>query len=388
MTATVTEEGPSFPASAGSLPARVLVFARNLPRRMHERSFWVIQIAVVGITALHLLGEAWVARAFEAIPEAFHHIPVVLYLGPISYASLRYGTEGAVLTGLQSAILTLPNLSLWHRASYEWLTELFFVVVVVIVGAVMAVPVERERRANKRLQESERRRLRSYAMLVTQAQEDERKRLARELHDEAAQNVVVMQRDLASLAETLPDHPAAAELCRLRDFAGQTLANMRRLSRGLRPPTLDELGLSSALDQLVSEVRERGGRAAEFSVSGSSRRLPIETELAVFRIGQAAVHNAEQHADAEGIDVELEFHPGGVRLTITDDGCGFETPEHLGDLAYYGKLGLIGMLERAELVGGTLQIDSRPSVGTRIFLEVPEDPRPTWHNQKQRSGHP
>lgn len=359
------------PASAGSLAGRMATLLRNLPRRVHERPFWVIQAGVVGITALHLLGEMWAALALEAVPVAFHHILVVLYLGPIGYASLRYGTEGAILTGLWSGLLTLPNLLLWHRADYGWLTELFFVIVVITVGATIAAPVERERRAITRLQESERQRLRSYAMLVTQAQEDERKRIARELHDEAAQNVVVIQRDLASLAANLADHTAAAELGRLRDFAGQTLVSIRRFSRDLRPPTLDELGLSSALDQLVGEVRERSGPAAELRIAGASRRLPIETELAVFRIGQAAVHNVEHHAGATTVAVELAFEPRCVRLAIIDDGRGFEPPEHLGDLAHDGKLGLIGMHERAQLVGGTLQIHSRPGTGTSILLEVP-----------------
>lgn len=355
----------------GSLPARVTVLLRNLPQRVHERQFWITQAGVIAITTVHLLGEVLATQSDGEVPAAIHHMPVVLYLGPISYASLRYGTEGAVLTGLWSGVLTVPNVLLWHRAEYGWLTELFFVAVVISVGVTIAIPVERERRANKRLQDSERRRLRSYAQLVTQAQEEERKRIAREMHDEAAQNVVVIQRDIAALAETLGD-PATTELDRLRDLAGQTLASMRRFSRDLRPPTLDELGLTSALDQLVGEMSERSGPEAEFHVVGSPRRLSIETELAVFRVGQAAVHNAEHHARASRVSVELTFNQRCVRLTVVDDGAGFEPPEHLGDLAHIGKLGLLGMNERAQLVGGTLQIDSRSGSGTRVQLEVPE----------------
>jgi signal transduction histidine kinase len=207
--------------------------------------------------------------------------------------------------------------------------------------------------------------------LVTRAQEDERKRIAREMHDEAAQNVVVIQRELAALLGTSARHPFAGELDKLRELAGQTLASMRRFSRDLRPPTLDELGLASALDQLVAEVKERSGPAAELRISGSSRRLPIETELAVFRIGQAAVHNVEHHADATEVVVELVFEPARVGLTISDDGRGFVLPKNLDELPQDGKLGLIGMHERAQLVGGTLQIRSRLGGGTRIDLEVP-----------------
>lgn len=500
---------------------RIASLLRNLPQRFHEREFWIIQAGVLGVTAAHILAELWSEQAGLNVPAALHHIPVILYLGPIGYASLRYGTEGAVLTGLWSAILTVPNLLIWHRADFEWL-ELLYIVVIVVVGIVMSVPVERERLqrrraeatsqrlalrdsiatltltadlastldetlrrlldmldleaacvaitnptdseadltvlachsdesheggeltarlreheplgshgrsalvglgivvvplaadlpgsgpegrvsglmavkispgrplteddhrllagvashlaiaiANQRLTESERNRLRSYAMLMTQAQEDERKRIARELHDEASQNVVVIRRRIAALAGSLDDHPAAVELEELSDLAGQTVAEMRRFSRDLRPPTLDELGLASALDQLVTQVSERSALAAQLRVAGSPRRLPIETELAVFRIGQAGLHNVERHAAANSVTIELTFEADRVRLAMTDDGRGFELPQNLTELPEAGKLGLIGMHERAQLVGGKLQILSRPDAGTRILLEVP-----------------
>lgn len=504
--------------SDGPLLQRTVWLVRNLPQRLHQREFWITQAGVLAVTATHILAEMWVSQTDWDIPSAFHHIPVVLYLVPISYASMRFGTEGAVLTGLWSAALTVPNLLIWHRANFEWL-EFFYVAVVIAVGTVISVPVERERRqrwraeatsqrlglldaiatltltadlrttldttlrrllsvldvegacvavnrpadtaadlsvlacqpdagptsdaltarvrahpqeanlrssgerivvvplaaklpgsgpegqvtgllavkanparpltpddhrlltgvashiavaiANERLAESERNRLRSYAQLMIQAQEEERKRIARELHDEAAQNVVVIRRTLAALAATLDDHQAATELNTLGELAGQTLAGMRRFSRDLRPPTLDELGLSSALDQLLTEVRERSGVVGEFRIVGPPRRLPIETELAVFRIGQAALHNVERHAEATHVDIELVFEERDVLMTVADDGHGFKAPDHLDRLTEEGKLGLIGMHERTRLVGGTLHIDSDPHTGTRILLQVP-----------------
>lgn len=225
--------------------------------------------------------------------------------------------------------------------------------------------------ANERLAEAERNRLRSYAMAITRAQEEERKRIARELHDEASQSLVVIRRRLADLTEGLGGHPVATELGELADLAGQTVAGIRRFSRDLRPPTLDELGVSSALAQQVNLFRDRSAAAAEFRVVGPSRRLPTETELALFRIGQAALHNVELHAAADEVEIELAFEPGGVRLSVTDDGCGFEVPQNLHELPRVGKLGLVGMHERAELVGGALQLTSRPGAGTRVDVQVP-----------------
>ena len=225
--------------------------------------------------------------------------------------------------------------------------------------------------SNERLAEAERNRLRSYAMAVTRAQEEERKRIARELHDEASQSLVVIRRRLADLSESLSGHPVATELGDLSDLAGQTVAGIRRFSRDLRPPTLDELGVSSALEQQVNHFRDRSDLAAGFRVVGPSRRLPSDTELALFRIGQAALHNVELHAEATDVEIELTFEPAHVRLCVTDNGCGFEVPQNLDELPAANKLGLVGMRERAELVGGTLQLTSRRGAGTRVTVQVP-----------------
>jgi signal transduction histidine kinase len=317
------------------------------------------------------MGELWSARTGQAIPAGFHHIPVALYLAPIGYASLRYGTEGGLLTGLWSAMLASPNLVFWHRSGFEWASELFFIAVVVAVGVTMAIPVERERRANERLADSERQRLRSYAHWVIQAQEDERRRIARELHDEAAQNIVVIRRGLGTLADDLADHPAVGEVEHLRGVAAQTLTGIRRFSRDLRPPTLDRLGLVPALTQLIGEVGDRTGCAAEVRTTGDPRRLHPETELAAFRIVQAALHNVENHADATTVDVVIVFDRDHLELTITDDGRGFSVPERLDELPPEGRLGLVGMNERAQLIGGTLRISSQPGSGTVVSLQLP-----------------
>jgi two-component system, NarL family, sensor histidine kinase DegS len=367
----------SFAApDAPPLPARMGWLVRNLPQRMRERPFWVIQGWVVGITAAHLLVELWAGTTNGGLQPAFHHIPVVLYLGPISYASLRYGLEGAVLTGLWSAVLTVPNIILQHMADFEWLTELAYVGIIVSVGVVMAIPVERERLQRRRAEANSQRlarlrhRLRAYAQLVVRAQEDERRRIARELHDEAAQNLVAIRRNLDSLVGDLDTH-AAVEVARTQELAGKTLAGLRRFSRDLRPPMLDDLGLVSALEALVTDVHRRTGLAVELAVTGESRRLPSETELALYRIGQGALHNVERHAHAGRVSIAVTYDLTCVRLVVCDDGDGFELPDNLEDLTRDGKLGLVGMSERAELVGGRLEIHSAPGAGTRVCVETP-----------------
>lgn len=221
--------------------------------------------------------------------------------------------------------------------------------------------------ANDRLKTLERDRVRSYARLVTWAQEEERKRISRELHDEAAQNLVAIRRDLDALSSSAAD---GAKLEELRALASRTLAGLRRFSRDLRPPVLDDLGLQSALDALVADIGQQNGPTARLTVEGVPRRLAGDRELMLFRIGQAALNNVLRHAKARSASVELAFLPDRVRLTIIDDGVGFDPPDDVAELAAGGKLGLLGMRERAELANAQLTIASAWGEGTRITVET------------------
>ncbi|HXF74349.1 MAG TPA: GAF domain-containing sensor histidine kinase [Actinomycetota bacterium] len=239
------------------------------------------------------------------------------------------------------------------------------------VAAQIGVAIE-----NDRLHRAERERLRSYVHEVTRAHEEERKHLARELHDTAAQDLVILQRGLDALAERLP--PEAAQRVReLRSRAVDTLEGLRRLSRDLRPTVLDDLGLVPALEWLVADLERRTGIEARFRTSGAVRRLPAETEVALFRITQEALRNVERHAQARRVEVRVAFGDHEVRVEVRDDGCGFEVPAPLDRLALQGRLGLLGMRERAQLVGGTLAVRSAVGEGAEVAVTVPWSPPPT-----------
>lgn len=232
------------------------------------------------------------------------------------------------------------------------------------VAAQIGVAVE-----NDRLHRTEKERLRSYVHEVTRAQEEERKHLARELHDTAAQDLIILQRGLDALAEGLP--PEQAEKVReLRSRAVDTLEGLRRLSRDLRPTVLDDLGLVPALEWLVADLERRTGIQARFRSSGTVRRLPAETEVALFRITQEALRNVERHAQARRVEVRVAFGDDEVRVDVEDDGRGFEVPEPLERLALQGRLGLLGMRERAQLVGGTLAVRSGVGRGAEVSATV------------------
>ncbi len=222
---------------------------------------------------------------------------------------------------------------------------------------------------NDRLYRQRQESLESYARQVTQAQEEERLRIARELHDETAQELVHLVRKLEQLGEAA-DSELAGRIDELLKLSRQTLQSVRRFSRDLRPSVLDDLGLLPAIELAVEETDGRLQGGAHLVLTGSARRLSPPVELALFRIAQESLHNVERHAAEAAATVEVEFSPGSVRLVVSDDGGGCDLPANVSNLARAGKLGVLGMKDRAELVGGSFELDSAPGKGCRVSVEV------------------
>jgi len=250
------------------------------------------------------------------------------------------------------------------------------------IGQQLGVAIE-----NAQLYQQERRALelcrisdeysRQYVRNIIMAQEDERKRIARELHDDTAQGLLLLSRRIDALADRLEGvpEPVVQGLEELRSLTGDILQGVRRYGQDLRPPALDDLGLLSALEGVTAGLREANGIETELEVTGRQQCLPPEIELVLFRIAQEALRNVQRHAQASGAVVRVEFSDNRIRIAVSDDGKGFEPPELLGSLAQKGKLGLIGMRERAQLVGGTLTVHSKPGQGTTVVADVPVEGR-------------
>jgi two-component system sensor histidine kinase DegS len=148
------------------------------------------------------------------------------------------------------------------------------------------------------------------------------------------------------------------------------IEGLRRLSQDLRPAALDRLGLLPALKRLASDVKAHSGIATEVKVIGAERRLPAEVELVLFRIAQEALRNTWKHAQATSADITVEFAGGRTKLTVSDNGRGFNVRQVM-DGRDRGKLGLAGMMERAKLLGGTLSVSSESGKGTTLTAELP-----------------
>jgi signal transduction histidine kinase len=209
-----------------------------------------------------------------------------------------------------------------------------------------------------------------YAALVVQAEEDQRRRLARELHDEPLQLFLHLARRLEILGGTsgVPSGVASA-LAEARSQALDAARRLRNLSRDLRPPALDQLGMVAALESLLADVEEGSGLASTLEVTGDKARLSPEVELGAFRIIQEAVRNTLRHAEACELHVRLHFASDEVGISVADDGRGF-SPESPDELAP-AHLGLLGMRERAHLLRGRLEVRSTPGEGTVVEASIP-----------------
>jgi PAS domain S-box-containing protein len=229
----------------------------------------------------------------------------------------------------------------------------------------IARDVTKERRAQENLI--------FYAQQVTKAQEEERKRIARELHDDTAQRLIALSHQLEDFihSKTNLSTDDLKFLSTLRQQAKEALREVRHFTQDLRPPMLDDLGLLPALEWLTDDLKQQSGLEVELKVIGTQRRLNPEAELLLFRIFQEASNNVRRHAKASKIEMTLEFNEDRMRATISDNGVGFKPPKSLGELSRIGKLGLLGIEERAQLLGSSLKIKSEPGDGTTVIVEAP-----------------
>ena len=216
---------------------------------------------------------------------------------------------------------------------------------------------------NRMLERLENERRRS-GELVIRAQEEERKRIARDLHDEVNQALTALLLRIEAAAQEAPDR-LREQLDEVKRLADQAMGELLDLARQLRPTALDDHGLVAALRTHVRDFDRRGPARASFWVDPRLGELSPDAQVVVYRVAQEAIVNAARHSGASRVEVSLEPGDGKVRLQVADNGSGFAFAEE-------GKgLGLDGMRERALLVGGTLEIDSRPGKGTTVRLEVP-----------------
>jgi len=252
---------------------------------------------------------------------------------------LRNMTAGAVILGLLVAVLAVRH----------------------------AGDLESRIRAQHREVLGKTRELQQLSARLLHVQEDERRAIARELHDEVGQSLLAIKADLAVLARHVISPGNAADVLEeARATADGALQSVRNLSQLLRPPTLDDFGLPDTLTWYLRKYGQRTGIRSDLVQEGLDERLPPQVEVAAYRIVQEALSNVARHAGARSCRVELRRWPTSLVVTVEDDGCGLDrAPEGAGGL------GLIGIRERASELGGTFRLQGAPGTGVRMVVELP-----------------
>jgi signal transduction histidine kinase len=218
--------------------------------------------------------------------------------------------------------------------------------------------------------------LRRYLGAVTQSQEDERRRVARDLHDQVIQDLIALSRNLELLQAD--DARPREDLAQLQAMIRGTIEETRRIIRDLRPAALEDLGLMTAIEGLVMRAGEQqaGELRLLLDVQGQPRPLAAALEVAIYRIIQEALSNIQLHSGAHEAKLGLNFTGAVLTIEVSDDGHGFQVPDSVNRLAQLGNFGLLGIQERVWGVGGTLGIASAPGTGTRLTISIPLPPSP------------
>jgi len=212
---------------------------------------------------------------------------------------------------------------------------------------------------------------------IISAQEDERRRVARELHDVTSQalSTIALQLEAITAAPNADatDKDIKSKVEDLKPVIATASKEVHRLIYDLRPSLLDDLGLAAALRSCAHNSFDAAGIELHLEVVGQERKLPPQVEIALFRIVQEAITNIARHAQAESTYISLEYRDEGIVVQVEDDGIGFNLLQGLGSVGSGEAVGILGMKERAGLLGGGLTIDTRPGSGTRVTAEIPID---------------
>ncbi|MFN8454213.1 MAG: cache domain-containing protein [Anaerolineae bacterium] len=319
--------------------------------------------AVVEVTGWGLvIGEPW-AQVVEPAQNALRPVAIVLVAGLIAVAAF-------VSLGVQVVTDPIQNLVVQTRqvaaGDYDAQVSLSKIKEIRELGTAFNEMVEQigKYRAG----------LRQYVADITQTQEDERKRIARELHDDTVQSLIAISQRI-ELIKGILDEPgeARSRLGELRTMVTGAIDSVRQFSRDLRPLALEDLGLLAAMQYLVNQLIQQEGIEVHFECEGTPEGLPTDMEVAIYRILQEALNNVKKHAEATEVNVLVQFAARQIILMVQDNGRGFDVPEAITDFASRGSFGVMGLQERAQLFGGTVEVESKLNEGTTMRLTMPRE---------------
>jgi two-component system, NarL family, sensor histidine kinase DegS len=310
----------------------------------------------------------WISALYElALFEIVTRVVGVLFFIPIIYASIRFSWLGALFTSMAAFAGVVPIVANWSIPAV--ISNLLILLLPFLWLSLTSVEFERRRKEKERLEERQREQ-KIYLSKINEAEEKERKRIAQDLHDETIQELMVIRRmagDLSLINDPVAVKQQAASIAEICDRSAE---NLRRICLRLRPDVLDNLGLVSAIRWLADQVNQRSAVRISLNVTGEERRLEPNLEIILFRTVQEALSNVVRHSSATHAVIGLEFGGNSIRITVKDDGIGFDSRRQLDNFVMEGRLGLVGIKQRVESIGGVFQANSVPGEGTQLLIEA------------------
>lgn len=359
----------SILAASGSIPAdHDGGYLSDLPK---EKSGWTIRNSPQGEQVMIAYSSVGQSGWLLVMEEAWTDIasPLVRYsqLAPLVLAPALLMAGLGLFFGVRQVIQPLEQLgkqaSHLGRGVFDTMDE-----PVGGIGEIQQLQGTLARVAKELKQARDQ--MRSYAAAITQGQEEERARVARELHDETVQTLIALEFQAHLIQRAIGSDPenAARKARELGKLAQEGVQDVRQMIYALRPLYLDDLGWLPAVQALVSDLEKQENLTTSYIVSGQERRLDPAVELALFRIAQEAIRNAARHSKAGQVNIRIAFADDHVSLTIQDNGNGFVPIDSTQTLLSAGHYGLVGMHERAQLIGAELEIESAIGKGTCVTV--------------------
>ena len=341
--------------------------------------FWLIQIlnliACIQITSVPSSGESTEALARTLETSLMLKSFILFYLIAVLSSAIIFGLRGGIATFAVASLFLIPKLISWNSLAYA---DVILVRFVVISGMSFAVGylVSRERAArmsmqslNEKMKEIIREKDRFFK-LATEAQENERRRISRDLHDDSLQLLAAVLLQLDGAIDSGDPEKANAQMLRAKETISQTSDAIRRYCEALRPMLLDTLGVVASVEWIGRELERNSGIKVDFATEGESRLIHDDDRIHIFRVMQEAFHNIEKHSKATAVRVRWKYTEEDLEISVTDNGIGMW---NFGP-APARSLGIQGMYERMELIEGKLKIESQPGFGTKVSLQIPLTP--------------
>ena len=337
--------------------------------------FWAIIVMILALSLIYYYSifypdNRWLWFRRLEVFEFRNDMHGILFFIPFIYSAFIFWWQGALVTWLVIIALVIPRIFYFEPDPFSLITNLLYFMIPLMIVIYISMRLKWRAKERQTLEDREAER-QSFMVQIFKAQEEERQRIARELHDDTTQTLLV----LATHAESLSNHEnvktitkSKSEALWIRDTAISVSNELRRLSLDLRPGILDNLGLIPALRWLANNLSV-DGISTRFEITGIERRFPPEVEIHLFRIVQEALNNIRRHSNATAVLIKFEFTPN-VRIKIQDNGIGGSLSKTPGEYATSGKLGLAGMQQRAQFINANFSMDSENGKGTQILIEL------------------